>query len=28
MESDLESRGLHFDMAPWRYYVFRLEKLP
>jgi len=26
--SDLISRGLYLDMAPWRYHVFRLEKLP
>ena len=25
--NDLESRGLYLDMAPWRYHVFRLEKL-
>jgi len=26
--SDLILRGLYLDMAPWRYHVFRLEKLP
>jgi hypothetical protein len=26
--NDLESRGLYLDMPPWRYQVFRLEKLP
>ena len=25
--TELESRGLYLDMAPWRYHVFRLEKL-
>jgi hypothetical protein len=25
--NELESRGLYLDMAPWRYHVFRLEKL-
>ena len=25
--NELEARGLYVDMAPWRYHVFRLEKL-
>ena len=25
--SDLESRGLYLDMAPWRYHLFELQKL-
>jgi hypothetical protein len=24
--SDLESRGLYLDMAPWGYHVFKLQK--
>lgn len=25
--SDLNSHGLYLDLAPWRYHLFRLQKL-
>ena len=26
--NDLQARGLYVDLAPWRYHVLRLQKLP